>query len=608
MNQDKKSHNFDAGKHELPDYVEEAPASRRPKEPTLADPVKKRWVRRIAITVVVLLVAPFLYKGAKAWRASSLLRQSEVSFAVGDAPRALSLMKQALALAPASPAIQRAVELYNARAGDAGSLNKILARMRDGSSDHGELLGIAELEVTNSPEVTREALSKLTGKLSGKEHLRKSLLEALLIAREGNVTGAANRCLADAEKSSGQEASRLKVQAALYFLNLGDEHALKKACDLLQSVIAQHNEASLSAWRLLSRMVLASPEQKGILDEGATIALADQLPSIPDRDQADEFLAADLRIRVKPEDKESVVSRLLKKYRNGSRVEMMGLARWLNGRKEQEKVIELAGPDRPRNDTDWLLIVMDAKCSLGDWKGAGPLLESPAAAGIQEAVRHLYLARVATVNGDSAIAEEEWRRVGGALHFEKTETLFYIAGYEEQTGDYEHAARTYREIADRRESAEKGLIGLIRCQPADASAKKLIPFYEELRALQKDNPDVSGDLSYLKLLAQEDVAENASIAEKLYALQPNMLTRISAVALARLRLGNPKGAMEVYDDKQIDWKTAAGPWKAVRCAVMRSNGAQAEASSLAESIEVAKLRPEEKALLKSDSPIGKGRP
>jgi hypothetical protein len=136
----------------------------------------------------------------------------------------------------------------------------------------------------------------------------------------------------------------------------------------------------------------------------------------------------------------------------------------------------------------------------------------------------------------------------------------------------------------------------------------LIPFYEELRALQKDNPDVSGDLSYLKLLAQEDVAENASIAEKLYALQPNMLTRISAVALARLRLGNPKGAMEVYDDKQIDWKTAAGPWKAVRCAVMRSNGAQAEASSLAESIEVAKLRPEEKALLKSDSPIGKGRP
>ena len=580
--------------------MEEVPVSRHHKAPILGDPVKKRWVRRVAIAVAVLLVSPFLYKGAKSWRASSLLRQSEVSFAVGDAPKALSLMKQALALAPASPAIQRAVELYNARAGDAGSLNKILARIREGSADHGELLGVAELEVASAPEITREALSKLTGKLSGRERLRKSLLEALLIAREGNVAGAADRCLEDAAKSSGHEASRLRVQAALYLLNLGDEKSLRKAFDLLQGVIAQHNEASLSAWRLLARMVLSSPEEKGILDPGAKISLAGQLPSIPDRDQADEFLAADLLIRAKPENKESVVAGLLKKYRNGSRVEMMGLARWLNGRKEQEKVIELAGPDRPHNDTDWLLIVMDAKCSLGDWKGAGSLLESPAAAGIQEAVRHLYLARVATVNGDAAIAEEEWRRVGGALHFEKTETLFYIAGYEEQTGDYEHAARTYREIADRRESAQKGLIGLIRCQPADASAKKLIPLYEELKALQEDNPDVSGDLSYLKLLAQEDIAENASIAEKLYERQPNMLTRISAVALARLRQGNAKGAMEVYGDKQIDWKAAAGPWKVVRCAVLRSVGKEADAAAIAETIEFTKLRPEEKALLKPD--------
>jgi hypothetical protein len=201
------------------------------------------------------------------------------------------------------------------------------------------------------------------------------------------------------------------------------------------------------------------------------------------------------------------------------------------------------------------------------------------------------------MNGNDTLAEEEWRSVGASLHLEKPETLAYIAGYEEQIGAYERAARTYREIADREATKVNGLVGLIRCQPRDASAKKLIPFYEELEVALPDNQDVACDLAYLRLLAMEDVALAAASAEKLYLAQPNALTRLSTAALARLRTGNATGAMELYRDKEIDWNGAAAPWRAVRYAVLRANHMDREAALIRDSIDPNQLRPQERELI-----------
>ena len=106
------------------------------------------------------------------------------------------------------------------------------------------------------------------------------------------------------------------------------------------------------------------------------------------------------------------------------------------------------------------------------------------------------------MNNDQNGADAEWRNLGGVLHLEKPETLAYVAGYEEQIGAFERAARTYREMADRQGSTKiRGLIGLIRCQPRNTPAVKLIPMYEELVAAAPNMTDAQSDLAYLKLLA-----------------------------------------------------------------------------------------------------------
>jgi hypothetical protein len=121
--------------------------------------------------------------------------------------------------------------------------------------------------------------------------------------------------------------------------------------------------------------------------------------------------------------------------------------------------------------------------------------------------------------------------------------------------------------------------------------------YEELLVAAPDFKDAEVDLTYLNLLAAKDIPAASAQAEKLYKEDPNTLSKISAAALARLRLGNPKDALQLYDGKTIDWSSAPDPWKVVRVAVLRQCGEDQAAGELARSISSGSLRPEEADLL-----------
>ena len=126
----------------------------------------------------------------------------------------------------------------------------------------------------------------------------------------------------------------------------------------------------------------------------------------------------------------------------------------------------------------------------------------------------------------------------------------------------------------------------------------MIPLYQELLAVTPDLTEAVGDLAYLKLLKGEDVAQSSAVSEKLLIAQPDLLARMSAAALGRLRLGDIKAAMAVYGDRPIDWNAAPEPWKAVRVAVLLAAG-EKSANVMASTINPAVLRPEEQRLLKT---------
>lgn len=590
---------------ELPDYEQEPSSPVSGTRDAFVPPVFGRRLLWIAVLILLILGVPQLYRLAKNLRAESLAAQSLEAFAYGDHARGLQLIRHALSLSPGSNFVIQATELQNARAGDKAAMEKVMVMMHDGLTDKEVLLGAAEVLLQRERgKEAAEALSLLPPTLSSRLALRRTLAEAGILAGKSDIAAAAALCLRNATSHHGSGEGRLRTQAALYLLSLGQQDRAREAVEILTSVVHQRTGASLTAWRILARLALNHRgESSPLLPEKEISGLAALLGSLRGVTSSDLLLGADLEILADSSSKEAVLRRLDMERKGAPRNEMLEYARWLNMKRLYGKTIEFAGDYLPTHDTDWLLIILDARSGLGEWKEIPSLLQSPAGHGIPDAVKHLYLARIATVNGQADRAAEEWRRVGGLLHLEKPEVLAYIAGYAEQIGAYDRAARVYRELADRKETAVMGLIGLIRCQPRNAPAGKMIPMYEELLAASPGQPEAVGDLAYLKLLSNTDINESEMTARRLLQSRPDSLASISIAALGRLRLGDPKEAHDLYKGKNIDWSLAAEPWRAVRVAVLSANGESEEASRLRATIPIDRLRPEESELLNKNAGI-----
>ena len=597
MNPDEKT---PLGVPELPDYVDESMDSGQAKGSWFANPGNRKLLVCLILFAIFLCFLPSIYRSLKGWRAGRLLVRADISFATGDSQAGLSELKQALALAPGSPVVQHAVEIYNARSGDKASMEMLVGRMRSGKSDDDELLAIAEIKnLSGEPAVAVEAESLLSEHLTPQQKLRRAFLESSRSAREGSPLKAAEYCLAKASGARGKESTLLKIQAARYLLSVNEQRASRQAVEILTSIAKEHSEVSLAAWRLLARISLSVPPGGEVMTSGESSETIKLLSSLSGVRASDRLDAAEMEIHQDPSCKEVVIKRLKEQYQKASRSETFEFARWLNRNGFPAEVLSLAGSQNPREDTEWLLLAMDAQSALGRWNEIDSLLSSPAGAGVPDAVKHLYLARTSLMMGRDAAAGAEWRNVWGALPLEKPETLAYIAAYEEQIGAQAQALLAYRELANRKDTRLPGLLGLIRCQPRNASASVMIPLYKELLALTPDFTEAIGDLAYLKLLKEEDVGQSSAVSEKLLAAQPDLLARMSVAALGRLRLGDVKSAMAVYGDRPIDWNASPEPWKAVRVAVLLAAGENQSANAMASMINPAVLRPEEQKLLKT---------
>jgi hypothetical protein len=567
----------------------------------ISDPKNLRKVLWCGVVLLLLLPVPTAYRVLKSWRASQLAKESNSAFILGDTAQGVSLLRSAMSLSPGAPAVLTSEKLFNMRIGDRGSTEGLLSRMRSGSSNKEELLGLASISVNAGDIITAsEALAALPKDLSEQESLEMTLVESAIKMREGKANEGADLCITKAATMRGISASFLQNQASLCLLSLNEANARDRALGFLKSVTKERNAASLPAWRAMAATILSSPKEiDGVLPLKETLTFSRQPEFLKGASISDQLLAADLEIRSEPSRQDGVIKALTFKYSNADRPSMLAVARWLNVHGLYPLTIEFAGSQRPRSDSDWLLLVLDAKASAGHWDEVTPMLEYPSGSGIPDAVRSLFKARIASMRHDQISAEEEWKNVTSLLPLEKSKTMAYIAEYEERIGERDQEIRTLREMTNRKETQKDALMGLIRLEPTTAPASEMIPLYVELVACAPDLREAAGDLAYLRLLTGEEIEKSAKTSEQLLTFDPNSLARISAAAIARLKMGNPKGALQLYEGKSIDWSAAPQPWRAVYYAVLMATG-DTSANSMRATINPEALRPEELALLNTE--------
>ncbi len=593
--------------HSEPDPRSEEELPNREPEITLSYEGPKSWIsepknlRIIVWGLIILalfLAMPSAYRALKSWRATQLAGEANAAFILGDTATGLPLLKQAMTLSLGTPAVLHAAQLHNAGAGDKTSLEAVLSRLHSGTWSPAELLELAKITAHKGDlKTASEALSLLPKDLSANESIAQILVEAAMKTSQGKGNEGADLCLAKAAGLEGVRAAYLKNQAAVSLLSLNQLEATQQAFTILDSVLTEDNAASLPAWKIIAETLLSSPKEVvSKLPVKESLKFSEQPRFLKEASPQDQLMLADLKILSDPSRKDAVIKDLTANYSNADREQMLNVARWLNARGNYARTVEYAGPERPRNDTHWLLVVLDAQFSQGHWKEVSDMLESPSSTGIPDAVKSLFKARIATILGNQTDAEDAWKSVRSLLPLEKPETLAYIAEYEERIGSTDQEIKTMREMAGRNETRKEALIKLILLQPVTTPASKMIPLYVDLIQSAPEFSVAVGDLAYLRLLSGEDIQGSAKTSQELLKADPMNLARISAAALALLRQGDAQGALHLYEGKSIDWAKAPQPWRAVHYAVLAGTG-DPSAESVKGTITTSKLRTEEKDLL-----------
>jgi len=572
----------------LPDYEDEP----HHKQPThiLRDIVFDLRFQVVAgiliLGILAALAAPPVYRRVKVWRAHQFMDQCEAIGKTGQMTKAMALLRQAVLLAPADDKLFRRIRLFNANGGDPLSLQVLLNLMVEDQASPDEILVIAEQALLQrKPAITKEALQKLAAHPSA----RRSIIEMRLTAMEGNPQAAVDLARSSLKDFPPEEGERILIATADLVLRTNPEVSQQ----ILSPISKKNTVNGLDALRMLATQQLTITGKNSVESD----ALAKGLENHPLRSNSDLLLAAEIRMLADPATKSSLVPQLAKHFSTLKDEDQSNFARWLIRRKFHQDAANFIGRNRALANPEWLLIYLDALAGLDRWNDIFSMLDANTVAGLSDGIRLLFLARAAEKSGDQLKANENWREMQRALLYEKPEVVSFVASYLSRIGEQEEARKTYTILAQRRESALEGYLGVIRCTPKNAPAAELIPVYNELLEIFPKLQEARSDLAYLQLLTDQNITDASFFANESLKKSPNSLAAMSVYALAQLKNGAPDQADAIYKDKPIAWQTAPDNWKNIRAAVLYTAGKKSEADEIAAMIDKSQLRPEELALL-----------
>ena len=205
-----------------------------------------------------------------------------------------------------------------------------------------------------------------------------------------------------------------------------------------------------------------------------------------------------------------------------------------------------------------------------------------------------FKARCADELGDRDQAIIHWRSAQSAA-VGNSEQAFDVARYARQSGRSAQAESIYRSLTVNPSAARNAYIELLGMANSTSAIRSLLA--DMLKHWPKD-PAIQNDYAYYCILLGEDVEQHQQTAIQLVNQSPSFLSHRSTLALAFLRLSQPKEALELYKGLETKWELAPIRFRAIYAAVLNANGQKDEARKMLESFKIDALRPEEQELVK----------
>jgi hypothetical protein len=458
-------------------------------------------------------------------------------------------------------------------------------------------------EVAKLPQCTVQDRKDYAGLLlnRGRLHDAEKVIDGLLKSSpDAKTLGLAS----DYEKQAGNkpkavEFARLAVKHAP-----GEPEPLFQLAGLLalSTKAADRAEAREILWQLSGH--------QGAYKQAAIEALA-RAPELSNDEQSrvlralenlrsgnvlDDLLAADLRIKLHPEDASRVYEQVVDRWKSGKTQQLMEVARWLNANRQPQRVFDLFSIDQALANNALLLCWLDALAGLQRWDSIDDVLARPELT-LDPSVVESFRARTALERNAVLDAEVHWNHAI-SLAGNDPGKLRFVANFAEQSRANDAALKAYQELARFPEESRLAYRGVERVSQRAGDVPEGRFAAEKIAKSAPDDPNAVDRLAYMNLLLNQNVKENLTIAKQLAKKYPERLSFRVTAALGYLRQYDPGSALAQFQaPAPIDWKRTQPAWRAVYAAVLLANGRTDEAREMVETIPLDQLSPQERALI-----------
>lgn len=322
-------------------------------------------------------------------------------------------------------------------------------------------------------------------------------------------------------------------------------------------------------------------------------AIAEKLKTHPLAKMAERCQAVDWEIRSNPQKTGEIVNAMTASSDKLSSEDRRELGAWLNRHGLFERTL-LEFPVQSTTPDDLFLVQLDALAALKRWKEISDMLSNDVLKS-DPMLRSLYQARAAKEMGDLQLFELGWKQAVLSAK-DRPQALRYLAHYAEKLGQFEKSVELYEKLSNYASSQAEALLKLVSIYEKLGRTRDLLRTMQRLFAVNPDHAAIRNDVAYLSLLLDDSSSQPYVKAREVYALDPTLPPFAVTYALAQLKGGLPRVALNALNHVSPKRLKAPG-WQAVYAATLAANGRRSEAIRIAHKIDEQYLKPEEKKLI-----------
>jgi hypothetical protein len=546
----------------------------------------------IWLTILVFLVATItgakpVYHWFKARRAAHFADQGAVLFEEGKWNEAAIKYQVALQLDPLGyPGLAGAARLATrANRPEALDLWEQVVRLpRCNDADRQEYAtlllkagrlaaakNVIERLLTANPDVKTLGLASQYAEQTGESSKALDFAKAAIKRAPDDI--ATRSRMAELLAASSDPAQRLEARQILWQLANKESHYARPA---LQALARAPDLPTDEASRVLTLLESLSP------------ATAE-----------DAFLAADLRLKLKPNDAGRIYDEMIARFGQADIPTKVQLALWLNAHRQSERVLNLWPAEQALENNQLLLPDLDALANLQRWVEIDSILNRGDLT-FDPSVLECFRARSAQGQNQALEANLHWARAI-SLASNDPFKLRFVANFAEQNRVADVALKAYEQLSRFPEHAAFAYRGIERAGGKSGELTTQRAAAEKISALSPNDPNSIAQLTYLNLLIGLDVPANLAKATELVKKYPERLSFRVTAALGYLRQHDAGTALAQFkgpaNAPPIEWSKTPPAWRAVYAAALLSNDQPDKARQIIATIPADSLNAEERVLI-----------